>query len=200
MENPMGVWNRLSASLDDDMMLVYPEMFIENQELFDDIVDSGYLVKDLDHPEGQLDWVTERQLYKLLSQGRSLAVISKLLVARLRLPWYQVKHEWLCSRQELEAHGDEYEVLEVYIWAKHKSWGKPHFIGFAERQHFDEHRDEYQITDIKYNVRWKFTNDDIQEILESPFVSEDDCVAHVYAEDIEFWDEHFNVKRKANDV
>jgi hypothetical protein len=167
-------WDKLAATLDDDLRLIYPDMYLEHEQLFDKIMGVGYLIKDLGFPEKGLDWVNESQLNKLLQTRPNVAVLSKLLIVRLRLPWNEVNTEWLVSEVELNEHRDEYEVLEVFLRIRRiGSNEKIRWLRAEDKQYFDEHRDEFEVVEKRYSVRWKWSEEDKIRLLDDFLVTKD---------------------------
>lgn len=167
----MGDLERLSMCLDDDMRLIFPEMYVRNQKLYDKICDIGYLIQDVSNPNKELDWVSGYQLDRVLHNNPSIIVISKMLIVSLRLPWHEINTEWLCTEEQLKEQGNpnDYEILETYVRAKRKDENEIRWIFPPEKQYFDEHRDEYEVVEVKYCVRWSWTEEDIKELLDNPY-------------------------------
>ena len=175
----LGEWEKLAETLDDDLRLIYPEMYLGNEHLFDKIVGIGYLIKDLNHPDGGLDWVNGSYLNKLLLKYPHIAVLSKLLIVRLRLPWNNVNTEWLMSEQELNENRGDYEVLEVFLRIRRTSTNeKAKWLRVEDKQYFEEHREEFDIVEKRYSVRWKWSEKDITDLLSDSLVDKDNI--HTY--------------------
>jgi hypothetical protein len=182
MANRRGLkeWHKLNSTIDDDLRLIYPDMYLENAKLFDKIMAVGYLIHDLSHPESGLDWVVESKLNKILLENPNIAVISKLLVVRLRLPWNEVDTEWLVSEVEFNEHRDEYEVLEVFLKIRRKNTNeKAKWLKSEERQYFDEHRDEFIIVEKRYSVRWKWSEEEIANLLDESLVNKENVHEYI---------------------
>lgn len=168
----LGDWERLAATLDDDMRLIYPHFYIENQNLYDKICGIGYLIKDLNNPETGLDWVSDTQINKILQENPSVMVLSKMLIVRLRLPWHEVNTEWLVGQEELSEHRDEYEVLETYIRVRPIGSNEPpHWVFPNVRQDFEENRDNFEVIETRYCVRWRWSDEEIYKLLEDDYVT-----------------------------
>jgi len=175
----LGDWGRLNETIDDDLRLIYPDMYLENEELFDKIMAVGYLIRDLSHPDGGLDWISSHNINKILLENPRIAVLSKLLVVRLRLPWNDTNTEWLVSEQELNEHEEEYEVLAIFLRIQRKGTNeKVKWLRQEDKQYFDEHRDEFIIVEKRYSVRWKWSEEEISRLLNDSPVNKNDV--HTY--------------------
>ena len=175
----LGEWEKLAATLDDDMRLIYPKMYLDNEQLFDKILGIGYLIKDLNHPEGGLDWISEGKLNRILQNYPHVAILSKLLIVRLRLPWNDVNTEWLVSEQELSENRDDYEILDVFLRIRRIGINeKVRWLKAEDKQYFEEHRDEFEIVEKRYSVRWKWSEKDITDLLSDSLVDKDNI--HTY--------------------
>lgn len=169
LNTPIGEWEKLASSLDDDMRIIPPEIYLANQDLYDQIVGVGYLVRDLQYEDG-LDWVSENQLNKLLRDRPSVVALAKVLIVRLRSPWNEINTEWLVGKEELEKDRDSLEVLETYIWAREAGTDNdPRWIWPSERQTFDENRDDYEVIETRYCVRYKYTKEQMESLLHDPY-------------------------------
>ena len=172
-------WEKLAVTLDDDLRLIYPEMYLENARLFDKIVGVGYLIKDLNHSEGGLDWIPESRLNKVLLENPSIAVLSKLVIVRLRLPWNDVNTEWLVGEYELNEHREEYEVLEVFLRIRKAGDEKIFWLMPEKRQYFEEHREEFEVVEKRYSVRWRWSEEDIEDLLNDSLVNKDNTSTYM---------------------
>lgn len=151
-----GMWDKLNGYLDDDERLVYPYMYLENRHLYDDVRGVVYLIRQRDHPEACLDWVSEAGLGRALKDD-DCDLLEKQLVVTLRLPWSQVRHEWLISQEELDDDREHLEVLDTFLRVRHKD--SPEEIPLLNVLEFEAHRDDYEIVEIRYLVGWRFTVD-----------------------------------------
>lgn len=180
MSELLGEWAKLAKTLDDDERLIYPDMYLENQHLYDKISGIGYLIKDLSNPDEGLDWVSSRRLNKLLRTRPNVAVITKLLIVRLRLPWNDVNTEWLIGKKELEENRGEYEVLDKYLRVRPiGSKEKPTWLRQEDKTHFEENPDDYEVVEIRYSVRYRWSEAELDELREAgPLVDKENV--HTY--------------------
>jgi hypothetical protein len=148
------MWNELNSYLDDDERLVYPDMYLKNRHLYDKIREVVYLIKQRDHPEARLQWVSELALPKALKEY-DVDMLAKQLIVRLRLPWNKVRREWLCSQKELDANREHYQVLDIFLRVRRKdnSEERPMF----DLLEFETNRDNYDIVEVQYLVGLKLT-------------------------------------------
>ena len=175
----LGEWEKIVMTLDDDLRLIYPAMYLESQHLFDKIMGIGYLVQDLSDPDKGLDWVKEYQLNKLLKKNPKIAVLQKLLVVRLRLPWNEVETEWLVTEAYLKENPDEYEILETRLKIRRKgSNDEPKWLRDEDRQYFEENRLDFEIVEKRYSVRWKWSAEEMSKLLDESLVNAEDT--HTY--------------------
>jgi len=153
------LWERLVVGLDNDERIVFPQMYLDNKDLYDRICGIAYLIST----PGGLDWVWANGLDRVQESGNCL-VLKKVLIVRLRLPWSQARDEWLCDQDELNAHREEYEVLEVYIRAA--PINDPTTIKTLEPLEFEMNRDAYTVLEAKYFVCWKQEPEAIKRLLD----------------------------------
>jgi hypothetical protein len=149
-------WDRLMVGLDDDERIVSPEIYLDNKDLYDKICGIAYLIGT---PNG-IDWVWERGLNRARQNGWT--ILKKVLIVRVRLPWNEPYNEWWIDHEELNAHRNEYEILEVQIRATPKD--SPHEIKIMEPLEFEMNRENYVVVDAKYMVRWRFEPEEIKQI------------------------------------
>lgn len=160
-----SLYSQLTVGLDDDQRIVFPEMYIEHPELYDDIIGVAYLVKG-DHPDSRLDWVWERAIPDLLKRSPKTKILAKQLIVRLRLPWNEVDTEWTCSRKELEDVREDVDILEVFIYAEDRL--RPGRTRLIDPLDFQTNRDRYDVKDIRYCVAWKMSEKSMKELLGIP--------------------------------
>lgn len=153
------LWERLMVGLDEDQRLVFPKMYLDNKNIYDKICGIAYLIGT---PEG-LDWVWENGLDRIREMG-NCEILEKVLVVRIRLPWNRVRDEWLCDQDELNAHREEYEVLEVFIRGAPKN--DPTNITTIETLEFEMNRNLYTVLDVRYYVCWKQDPKAIERLLD----------------------------------
>lgn len=170
----LGEWEKLSSTLDDDMQLIYPSMYLEHEHLYDSIIGIGYLFKDLKHPENGFDWALEYKMHDILKNNPGIAIIAKLLLVRLRLPWNEVNTEWLVNEVELSEHADEYEVLDVFLWVRKIGETEPQWVLGERKAYFETHRDEFEVLEKRYCVRWKWSNDEKEKLLAESLIEGSD--------------------------
>lgn len=149
------MWDELHSYIDDDERLVWPEVYLANPKLYDDVRDVVYLVKDKS-PGSRLEWVSELALPNAL-KDEDLEILGKQLIVRLRLPWEQVRREWMIDREELEANRDIYDVIDVYISIRRKDGYQQY--PFFDKLEFEANRDEYEVVDIRYLVSLKMSKE-----------------------------------------
>jgi hypothetical protein len=157
----LNLWDELHSYLDDDERIVFPEMYLENREIYDSIRDVVYLVKGRNgEPSADnrfpLDWVPEHYLPRLLKE-QDVDILSKHLIVRLRLPWEKVSHEWLISQEELDENREYYDIIDIFLRVKHKDMDSTTFV--FDRLEFEQNRDNYEIIDAKYLVSLKLTKE-----------------------------------------
>ncbi len=59
MATPISMWEELNWYLDRDERLVSPETYLNNRQLYDDIRNVVYIVRDRKYPEAGLEWVIQ---------------------------------------------------------------------------------------------------------------------------------------------
>lgn len=161
-----AMWKYLEDGLDGDERVIFPEMYTENRRMYDKICGIAYLVKDRDHPEGGVDWVWEKSMSRVMKRGR-IEVLAKLLVVRLRMrvPWYpdDTETEFLVSKDELDEHREEYQVLDVYLRIAEKD--NPDAPAIVDPLEFEINRDRYEVLETRYLVTWKANKEEEERLL-----------------------------------
>lgn len=152
------LWDKLVVGLDDDQRIVFPQIYLDNKNLYDQICGIAYLIGT---PTG-LDWVWQNGLDRVRESDAD--ILEKMLIVRLRLPWNQTREEWLCDQEELNAHREEYEVLEMYIRATPKN--DPSNIKTLDPLEFEMDRDIYTVLEAKYFVCWKQKPEEVERLLD----------------------------------
>jgi hypothetical protein len=147
-----SVWSEMTVSLDEDERLVWPHMYFQNRQMYDAIRGVAYIVKDKSHPEAGLEWVWANHLDKLLHQD-SIRILAKQVVVRLRLPWNEVKYEWLVSQEELQAHREDFQVIDVFLRVRVINSDKEMVL--IDHLEFEMNRDKYEVLEARYLVAWK---------------------------------------------
>jgi hypothetical protein len=153
------LWDKLVVGLDGDQRIVFPKMYLDNKNLYDKICGIAYLIST---PDG-LDWVWQNGVGRV-RENDDYIILEKMLIVRLRLPWNQTRDEWLCDQDELNAHREEYEVLEVYIRAAPKN--DPDSVKLLDPLEFEMNREEYTVLEAKYFVCWKQKSEEIERLLD----------------------------------
>ena len=144
-----NMWNDLHSYLDDDERLVWPDMYLKNRHLYDDVRGVVYLIRDRKFPDSGLEWVSEWGLGRALKND-DIDLLAKQLVVRLRLPWNKVQQEWLISQEELNEDREYYEVLDTFLRVRHKDSTKE--IPLFDTLDFETHRDDYEVMEVRYLV------------------------------------------------
>ncbi|MCK4787429.1 MAG: hypothetical protein KAV87_26965 [Desulfobacteraceae bacterium] len=149
-----NVWSEMVVSLDEDERLVWPHMYFQNRQMYDSVSGVAYIVKDRNHPEAGLDWIWANHVEKLLEQG-NIQILAKQFVVRLRLPWNELRYEWLISQEELCAHRKDFEIIDVFLRVRIRENDMETVL--IDPLEFETNRDTYEILEIRYLVAWKFT-------------------------------------------
>ena len=149
-----SMWDELNSYLDTDERLVWPDMYLENRNIYDGVRDVVYLIKQRNHPEARLQWVTELALPKALKDG-DFDMLAKQLIVRIRLPWNKVKHEWLCDQEELDSNREYYDILDIFLKVRRKD--NPEEAPMFDMLEFERNRDLYEIVEARYLVTLKFS-------------------------------------------
>lgn len=156
-----NVWERLHYHLDGDERLVFPEMYLENRNVYDGIKGVVYLVRDRKGPE-DIEWISESQIGKVL-KNYDVDLIGKLLVVTVRLPWSEGKFEWTVSQKELNENREWYDVLDIYLTVKHKDMDTNTFV--FDKVEFESNRDNYEVIDVRYLVALKLNREEKARLL-----------------------------------
>lgn len=150
----LSMWAELDSYLDDDERAIWPEMYLENRHLYDGVRDVVYLIKQRNHPEARLQWVSELALPKAL-KNHDVDMLAKQVIVRLRLPWNKVKNEWLCDQEELDSNREYYDVLDIFLKVRRKD--NPEEVPMFNVLEFETNREAYEIVEARYLVGLKFT-------------------------------------------
>ena len=143
-------WEKLVVGLDDDERIIFPEMYEKSRRLYDKLIGVAYLVRSKENPEAGLDWVWQNSLSRIKNE---VDVLAKQYVVRIRLPWNEVRTEWLCSQEELDEHREDYEVIDVYLKVRLKD--DPNSLPIMDPLEFESNRDKYDVVEARYLVAWK---------------------------------------------
>ncbi len=149
-----SMWEELNWYLDSDERLVSPEMYLENRQLYDNIRNVVYIVRDRQHPDPGLEWVKESHLGKLM-KDQDVDLLTKVLIVRLRLPWKRLPSEWLISQEELNAGREYYDILGTFLKVRRKD--NPKEVPLFDVLEFETNRDKYEVMEVQYLVTLKLT-------------------------------------------
>lgn len=152
------LWTRLTAGLEADERIVSPKDYIENQDLYAGIKGVGFIVRYIseDQTYGTIDWVFQSALDRIVANNKgTIEIVEKQLLVTLRLPWTGLESEWLITQEELDAHREEYKVLEIYL--KLRSKDDPSKVVHSSAVEYDSNWDKYDVIEARYLVCWKFT-------------------------------------------
>lgn len=144
------------VGLDKDQRIVFPEIYLDNKDMYDKICGIAYLI----YSDDGLDWVWEAGLERVRNAGAE--VLTKVYVVRIRLPWNAAEGDWWVDHEELNSNREEYEILEVQIRATPKN--KPYEVKIMEPLEFEMNREEYIVVDAKYLVCWRAEPDDVKDM------------------------------------
>ena len=149
-----GVWEKLHEGLDSDLVIVLPQMYLDNRHLYDMLWAQIFIISD-NHPDGALDWCWEGAYSRIRDRHKNVRIVAKALIVRLRLPWNRVQEQWLINAGQLSDSQDDYEVLDTYIKVVHKNSlnEEPFHI---DKSRFEINRDLYEVVEILYLVTWVF--------------------------------------------
>lgn len=154
MATPISMWEELNWYLDHDERLVSPETYLNNRQLYDDIRNVVYIVRDRKYPEAGLEWVKESHLGKLM-KNQDVDLLSKQLIVSLRLPWKRLPVEWLVSQDELDENREFYEILDTFLRVRRKD--NPKEIPMFDVLEFEANRDNYEVVEVRYLVGLRFS-------------------------------------------
>ena len=159
-----NVWSRLAATLDEDERLVWPGMFLQNRQLYDSVRKVVYIVKDVENPDSQLEWVTNSTLERMMLEEENwkFVVLDIMLIVRIRLPWNRLEQEWLVTREDLEYFPDDFTIIETLISARKKD--EPEKVIFNKLD-FEEHREDYEVLDVRYLVAPAIPKEQIENLV-----------------------------------
>jgi len=150
--------------LDPDERLIMPEDYRDNWMMYDQVCGTGWLIKDENAADPDaIDFAWDSDLRRMDKCGHDMdkiAVIDKVMVVRVRLPWNRVDGECLISDAEMVEFEEDLEILEVYIRARRKD--KPNskaklMISPKSRRAYEAAPDEYDIVEMKYLVTFKMS-------------------------------------------
>lgn len=153
MNTGASLYKRVTAGLDSDERVIFPHTWKANRELYDRFIGRAYLVKQRNHPDAEIDWVWERNLESVMRRV-DLELITQVYIVRVRLPWNEVRDEWLVDVHELRELGAGIEVIDTYIQAINLDTGK---LCRPAKLEFEEHREKYKVVEVLYLVGWKST-------------------------------------------
>lgn len=152
MATPISMWTELNWYLDDDERLVSPEIYLANRQLYDEIRNVVYIVRDRQYPESGLEWVKESALGRVM-KNHDVDLLSKQLIVSLRLPWNSKRIEWLCTQKELDENREYYEILDTFLRVRRKD--NPKEVPLFDVLEFETNRDNYEVVEVRYLVGMK---------------------------------------------
>jgi hypothetical protein len=132
-------------------------MYFQNRQLYDSIRGIAYLVQSVTCPEKGINWIWETAP-KRFEAPPDLEMLAKLYVVRLRLPWGDLRNEWLISKEELHAHSDDFQVIDVFLRVRAKDSNTE--MALIDPLEFETNRDKYEVLEARYLVAWKSSLED----------------------------------------
>ena len=167
-----NLYEWMTGLLEPDERLMLPEDYVNNWTMYDQVCGSGYFITDDNaaNPE-QIDFAWEGDLRRMKREGVDMdriTVIDKVMIVRLRLPWNIVDTEWLATEDQLIEHGEDWEILEIYIRARRKDRPneKPRLLlKPKDRRAYEAAPDEYEVVEKNYLVAWKMSPETRERLL-----------------------------------
>lgn len=156
MYKQLPLYERVALGLDDDQRILFPEHY--TQDVYDKICGVAYLVRGR-HENSPLDWVWETGLQRLVSAGE-VEILKKVYIVRIRLPWNEVPHEWMLSKEEFLSQYEDLEVLDMFFLVSCAD-GTKKMAKYADILEDPS----LKILEQKYLVTWKSGGPDIGEQL-----------------------------------
>lgn len=148
----MDVWSRMLVDLDDDERLIWPRMYFQNRQLYAEVCDVVYIVRSRKYPENGIT-LAEGGAPKRYHKSDDLEMVAKMFVVRLRLPWGDLNHEWMIDQEELHAHREDFNIIEVFLRVRKKHDHTK--VILVEPLEFESNRDKYEVLEVRYLVAWK---------------------------------------------
>lgn len=154
-----NIWSQVTEHLEDDERLVWPRMYFENRQLYDQVRYVVYIIKYTHPITGMVyfDWV------KADSHRPDDEIIARLLLVRLALPWNTTHFVDTITRKELEEFRDSYDVLDVFVRVRDKNTGTP--FTFVSLLKFQANRDLYEVIETRFLVSLKYSNEAIKAFM-----------------------------------
>lgn len=148
-----SLWGEMGLSLDDDERLVWPDMYLRNRNLYDEIRGVAYILRHKGRPDSQWEWVYSHELPKVLEKFNDVEVIARQLVCRIRLPWNEMIFERFMSEEEFNEWREELDVIDIQLQVWDKERLRERYI--FDLSEFHRNRDRFIVRQRKYLVTWK---------------------------------------------
>lgn len=151
------LWAEMSLSLDLDERLVWPDMYLANRHLYDEVRGVAYIIRNTNYPDSQWEWVYSHKLDKLLAsdEGCAIEVVARQLVCRIRLPWNEMRFERYISEEQYNDWRDELDVVDIQLLVWDKEKVRERYI--FDMSEFHNNRDRFIVRQRKYLTVWKAT-------------------------------------------
>lgn len=154
-----NIWTQVTEHLEEDERLVWPRMYFENRQLYDQVRSVVYIIRYVHPSTGEVyfDWV------KPAAHRPQDDVIARVLLVRLALPWNVSHFMDTITREELEEFRDSYDVLDVFVRVKDKTTGTP--FTFVSLLKFQANRELYEVIETRFLVSLKYSNEAIKDFM-----------------------------------
>jgi len=167
----------MSLGLDLDERLVWPDMYLANRNLYDEIRGVAYIIRNTNYPDSQWQWIYSHKLSRLLESDEACAIeiIARQFVCRIRLPWNEMRFERLMSEEDYNEWRDVLDVigLQLLVWDKEKMRERYIF----DMSEFHRNRDRFIVRQRRYLVVWKATPERLAAVDVDP-----DIIKELYRE------------------
>lgn len=140
--------------------------------MYDQVQGWGWFIRDIDAVDpDRIDFAWERDLKRMEKNGKDMtriAIVDRVMIVRLRLPWSDVETEWLASEAEMEENGEDWEILEVYVRARRKDQPNSEpklLLSPRDRRAYEAAPEMYEVTEKKYLAAYKMSPETRESLL-----------------------------------
>lgn len=159
----MNVWEKLTLSLNEDELMVLPQVYMRHRLLFDRIQGVAYLFKDSRYTDPPLEWAYSQEVDTLLGKGIPIVILKKILIVRIRLPWNRTREEWWVSHEEWDKNRDHLEIIDIWLKVRRIDEESRVYMCTAAEYEFD--RDNLEVIESRYLVCWKMSPKEEHELV-----------------------------------
>lgn len=144
------IFKELERTLELDEVLVYPNLYELNPELYSEKSGKVLLVTTNPDEPDAYSWIWPSELERAFQTCPRVTVVEDLYLCRL-YDKGQDDFGYLISREEYSVAPDSYVVLKTVVVVAMKDF--PHYTEMIELSDYEERKDELDLIAVSYFVR-----------------------------------------------